>query len=142
MRFLLSVLSLLFAAPVFAAVDEDFIRVRATSDLSFGVGVQGDPAKTIPAGQSQNAHNASFLVEGPPSKSFSILLPQDLRLNSLAGAPDNRIALRHFTSFPEGSAVIGRDGQQKFFVGATLDPIPFNAPTGNYQGYFLVVVIY
>lgn len=133
----------LFSFSAFADSEEaDRLKVRVLSDLNFGQAVQGDPARTVPPGTTENGSNASFQVNGRPFHNYTILLPnrhvQLTRSNGEAG-----IALTRFSSFPDNAnGVLDSHGQQIFFVGATRGAIPAASPRGEYSGRFEVVILY
>ncbi len=151
-------LALVVALPVsnaFAASDsaqalqivESAIAITQQSDLNFGVASQGDAAKTVVPGTSENAENASFMVTGEVSKAYTITLPANGDVNMITdggGTPEKTIAVNGFQSFPAAGAngTLDANGQQELFVGATRDALLSNQQTGSYADTFTVTVLY
>ena len=154
-RTLLSLSVILLPSLTFAASDtaqalqvvETAIAIAQQSDLQFGTANQGDLGKTIAAGTSENAENASFTVSGEPNKQFTIQLPAAGDVNMITsggGDPTKIIAVNNFTSYPAAGAngVLSSLGQQELYVGATRDAILPNQQAGSYSDTFTVTVLY
>lgn len=126
---------------------ESAIAITQQSDLNFGTASQGDQAKIIAPGTSENAENASFLVTGEANKSYNIILPADGDVNMITdggGSAEKTIAVNGFQSFPTAGAngMLDMNGQQEIFVGATRDALLFNQQAGSYADTFTVTVLY
>ena len=125
-----------FASPT----DMSPLTAQWLSDLSFGVGIQGDPPLIVDPGNGENGANGSFLVKGHPHSSFQILLPSNpVSLLHPSGAA---LTLGSFRSNPASAAKLDALGSQRVFVGATRGAIPPSLPRGKYRGAFLVTLVY
>ena len=119
------------------------LTISAISGLEFGELVQGDPIKVIQPGTRENPYNASFLVSGKRYTTYSIILPTSSQL-SFSGGGDFHLIISNFQSYPpEGfNGLLNRRGKQRIYVGASIGPLSFSQPSGNYSGDFVIEVIY
>jgi len=115
------------------------ITITQVSNLNFGTALWGDPAKTIPPGNRENAENASFLVRGDARRTFIISLPSQIWLNHISRS--DRIEVNSFDSRPNNTK-IGKNGEVLILVGARRELIPSTISPGSYSGAFTVTVIY
>jgi hypothetical protein len=154
-RALISLSVILLPSLAFAASDtaqalqivETAISIAQTSDLQFGTANQGDAVKTIAAGTSEGAENASFTISGEPNKSYVITLPANGDVTMVTdggGVAAKEINVTDFTSYPAAGAngVIDATGQQKLYVGASRDAISLSQQSGSYADTFTVTVLY
>ncbi|MGZ3770433.1 MAG: DUF4402 domain-containing protein [Bdellovibrio sp.] len=118
------------------------LKVTALSDLSFPLGVPGDPAYVISAGTSDNGSNASFRVSGNANQAYSIVLPATATMDFKKGSKSDSILIYSFVSYPAINGVLNNLGQADFFVGATRDALRTNQTAGSYSGHFSVTVVY
>ncbi len=121
------------------------LDIAKVSDLDFGEAPQGDVAKTVAPGASENGENASFNVVGEPDRTFTISLPEEgtVKLETDGGGAANKeIAVSSFASFPATTGQLSASGSQMLFVGATRAALLDNQQTGSYSGSFTVEVIY
>lgn len=119
------------------------IKINSTSDLNFGTAAQGATSKTVPAGTSETAENASFAVSGDNSVSYTITLPSSISMRtSGANNPTRNITVSSFTSYPVGTGLLDGSGSQNLYVGATRAAILSNQVTGSYSGSFSITVVY
>ncbi len=121
------------------------LEIAKLSDLDFGEAPQGDVAKTIAPGASENGENASFNVVGEPDRAFTVRLPGDgtVKLETDGGGAANKeIAVSGFASFPATTGQLSASGSQMLFVGATRGQLLDNQQTGTYSGSFTVEVVY
>lgn len=121
------------------AVHAKSIRISRISDLEFGTGGAGDPAKTVPSGTAENATNASFEVQGDDNRAYSISLPATATIRR--GTVDS-ITLSSFTSYPSGNGLLNNRGEQLLFIGATRAALRVNQTAGAYSGTFTITVVY
>jgi spore coat protein U-like protein len=126
---------------------EAAIAITKQSDLDFGTASQGDVAKTVASGVSEDAENASFLVTGEANKAYTITLPSNGDVNMITdggGVPEKTIAVTDFESNPAigATGMLDASGQQELFVGATRDVILSNQQSGSYADTFTVTVLY
>jgi hypothetical protein len=117
------------------------LDVRRVSDMYFPDAYPGSPAFTIEPGNSESAHNASFLVSGEPGKRVSVILPSE-RIILQNGSNKAKIFVSDLHSNVGGSATLDNNGELKIFVGATREEIPTKIPSGDYSGSFYVTVMY
>ncbi|MFS4457720.1 DUF4402 domain-containing protein [Bdellovibrio sp. HCB2-146] len=115
------------------------IKISRLSDLDFGSGGAGDPAKIVPSGTSENATNASFLVEGDNNRAYSISLPATATIRR--GTVDS-ITLSSFTSYPNANGLLNNLGEQNLYIGATRAALRVNQTAGSYSGTFTITVVY
>lgn len=121
------------------------LAITKASDLDFGDGTQGDSAKTVAAGSSENSENASFDMVGEPSRSFTVTLPSDSTIEMVTGAgdtADKKIAVDSFTSSPSGTGSLDSGGEASLYVGATRAALGASQVAGSYSGTFDVTVVY
>ena len=139
-RLALLLLALAAASPTLAKqIDIDYV-----SGLDFGTSASGDPAVTVPAGSSETASNASFLVDGDKNRSYTIVLPTSATMITGSGVgASRRITLNAFTSFPaESSGLLNNVGEQMVYVGATRAALSTTQQSGAYTGTFTITVVY
>lgn len=115
------------------------ITITQVSNLNFGTALWGDRAKTIRAGNSDDAENASFLITGDARSRFNVVLPNQIWMNHVS-RPD-RILINNFESRPNNLRM-GRDGQLVLLIGATRSAIPTTISAGSYAGTFTITVVY
>jgi hypothetical protein len=120
------------------------IRITNTSALRFGTATSGDSSLTIAPGTSENASNGSFRVTGDVNRAYTIILPVSAEITSGTGQNKDTIALSNFTSFPANGAngLIGTNGRQSVFVGATRAALRINQRPGSYSGRYTMTVVY
>jgi hypothetical protein len=128
-------------------VVETALSIEKQSDLDFGTGVQGDPAKTVDADTSETAGNASFKVSGQPNKAYSITLPDNDSVVMTTGAGSSStqvIAVNNFASYPAQGAngQLSAAGEEMLYIGATRDALLPNQEAGSYSATFTVTVVY
>lgn len=118
------------------------ISIQNEASLDFGTVLAGSTL-TIPPGNNPSSDSARFEVTGEKRTAYTIILPTSgvVRHNTQT---QFEIALSGFQSNPpEGNnGLLAPNGKQKLWVGATLGPVPFSTPAGNYSGSFVVEVIY
>ncbi len=119
------------------------LNITKVSDLEFGEAPQGDVAKTVAAGTSENTENASFLISGEPGKSISVTVPLDGVVKMVTGSagPDEQISVNNFSANLTSTS-IGANGNTDLFVGATRDALSATQVAGSYEGDFTVTVVY
>lgn len=119
------------------------VSITSVSDLDFGVGVQGDPPKTVLPGTSETTENGSFLVTGDPNKAYSIALPNG-SINLSVTTGNAKLKVNNFTSFPSEGAhgVLDSSGKQTIYIGATRAAVPNTQKKGKYIGSYVVTVRY
>lgn len=123
------------------------IAIAKVSDLEFGSAAQGDAAKTVAPGSSENAENASFTVTGQASTAYTITLPADgvvKMITAGGGSANTEINVNSFVSNPAAGAngLLDGSGTQTLFVGATRAALGASQNTGSYTGSFSVTVVY
>jgi hypothetical protein len=122
------------------------ISILNQSDLVFGSASQGDGAKQVQPGTTENDTNGSFNVTGASNTAYTIALPADgvVTMTTGAGGADRTIAVNTFRSFPlEGAnGLLGPGGTQLLLVGATRAALPDTQVPGNYTGTYTVTVVY
>lgn len=143
------------AATATATVDANIIKsigMTTLNGLSFGDISAGPTSGTVimtPAGSrtatggttinsSTSGNPSTFDVVGEPNASFTITLPASVLLSNAAS---NTMTVDNFTSSPTPTGVLDNNGQQKLFVGATLN-VSANQPFGTYTGQMSVTVDY
>lgn len=117
------------------------IAINRISDLDFGSALPGDPNKRVPPGNTENAENASFLVDGIAGSTITITLPPGSVFITEPISGD-QLEVDRFRSRPNGTGRIRNNGERMIFVGARRRRIPNNASPGLYQGSFTVTVVY
>lgn len=122
------------------------ITITNVSDLDFGTAVQGDVAKTVAPGATENAENGSFTVSGQASTAYTITLPANgvVTMTTGGGGANETIAVTNFLSFPAAGAngMIGVGGTQLLLVGATRAALGASQVAGTYTGSYTVDVVY
>lgn len=118
------------------------IAIANVSDLAFGEGVQGDAAKVVAAGTSENADNGSFNVTGAPNRAYTITLPSSATLTTGGGGANETIAVTSFTSNPSATGTLNGSGADLLLVGATRAALPLTQAAGAYSGLYSVAVVY
>ncbi len=118
------------------------IRISSVSDLNFGTGVPGDPAKNIPPGTTENATNASFQIIGDANTSFTITLPITAAIDYKSGNNRDSIDISNFSSYPQNNGLLNGSGEQFIYIGATRAALKPSQLAGSYSGNFTVTVVY
>ncbi len=123
------------------------IAIAQVSDLDFGSGFAGDPAKTVAPGAVEDAENASFAVSGAANTAYTITLPADGAVTMITGAgatANEQIGVNSFLSNPAAGAngLLDGTGNQDLFVGATRDALLATQSAGSYAATFTVDVVY
>ena len=127
------------------------ISNNATRDLSFGeVAIPLSGIATVilspeeKTSISGNAHyngeqsSARFEVTGIANSSYNIVIPDTVQISKGSGS----LTLKNFThSYGKGSGTIKSNGEDVFYVGASLE-IPEDTVVGFYSGTFNVTVDY
>lgn len=137
--FIISYLAFFSSLPASAARS---LTLKWISDLDFGTVIQGDSSQTVAPGTSENSSNASFRVAGARNATYSIVLPSSPV--ALSDGSGHTVNVTGFQSNPSAgsSGVLGSNGTQMLFIGATLGTIPLTQPRGAYTGSFVVTVVY
>jgi len=126
---------------------ETSLGIVKQSDLDFGTAAQGDAAKTVAPGTSEDAENASFKISGQANKAYSITLPADdvvvMETNG-GGVPERQIPVNDFASYPAAGAngLLDASGEQTLYVGAARNAILATQESGSYADTFTVTVVY
>lgn len=122
------------------------LAITNVSALDFGSAAQGDVAKTVAPGSSENADNGSFNVTGQANTAYTISLPADgtVTLTTGGGGANETIAVSSFTSTPAAGAngLLNGSGAQVLFVGATRAALGAAQVAGNYTATYTVTVVY
>ncbi len=121
------------------------LAIANTTDLDFGSGAPGDAAKIVAPGTAETSENGSFAVTGQPNSAYTITLPSTaVTLTTGSGTATEQIAVDTFTSFPAAGAngLLGANGYQDLFVGATRAALLPNQAPGEYVGTYTVTVVY
>lgn len=116
------------------------IAISNVSDLDFGQASPGDAARAIPAGTAETESNGSFQVKGEAGASYTISLPTVVNLTNPKSS--GSVAVTDFASSPSRSGIIGAQGTQMLFVGATRAALPATLAAGDYSGSYSVTVVY
>jgi hypothetical protein len=116
------------------------ISISVLTGLNFGTVTQGDPPKIIPPSNINTGENASFRVTGDPNTTYNINLPESATMSNGASS----LTISNFTSNPSfsGGGLFDTSGIETIYVGGTLQAIPFNIKTGDYNGTFVIDVSY
>ena len=122
------------------------ISIAQVSDLEFGSAPQGDAAKTVAPGTSEDAENASFNVSGEASTAYTISVPADgsVVMQTGGGGANETIAVDSFISYPAAGAngLLDGTGGQLLLIGATRSALGATQVTGSYTTNFTVDVVY
>ncbi len=113
------------------------------SDLDFGTAAQGEAAKTVAPGSSENSENGSFAVTGQPNVAYTISLPSSaVTLTTGGGGANETISVDSFVSSPAATGLLDASGAQSLFVGATRAALTTSQVAGTYTGTYTVTVVY
>lgn len=120
------------------------LNIANVSALDFGTAVQGDAAKTVAPGASENAENGSFNVTGQPSTAYTITLPSNgsVQMTTGGGGANETIAVENFASFPANTGMLSAGGSQLLLVGAQRAALGASQVAGSYTGTYTVTVVY
>lgn len=120
------------------------LNIANVSSLDFGTAVQGDAAKTVAAGATENAENGSFNVTGQANTAYTITLPANgsVQMTTGGGGANETIAVNNFTSFPSNTGMLSAGGSQTLLVGATRAALGAAQVAGSYTGTYTVTVVY
>ena len=114
------------------------LSIHRESDLDFGLGLVGDPAKTV-----SPAEGARFEVRGEPEHTFEVLLPHRIALTRQGpGLGHKTLSVARFTSWPAWTGQLDKGGSRTLLVGAQRERIRPQQPAGDYLGSFTVTVAY
>lgn len=119
------------------------LSVTNISDLVFAEASPGAAAETVDADQTETAQNASFEIAGEPNRAVTVSLPQDGAVRMATnggGSADTEVAVNQFTS--NGLSQIDPSGTSTLFVGATRDALSSTQVAGDYEGNFIVDIVY
>ncbi len=119
------------------------VSVNTVSDLVFSEASAGAAAETVDADQTETAQNASFDIAGEPNRAVIVTLPQDgivKMATAGGGSADTEVAVNQFTS--NSISQIDPSGTSTLFVGATRDALSPTQTAGDYEGNFIVDVVY
>lgn len=119
------------------------LAISSISNLNFAEGVQGDAAKVVPSGSSENVSNGSFAISGEPFRTFSITLPSTALLTTGGGVgPERQIQVSNFTSTPSIIGALSSSGTATLFVGAMRNGLLGNQVRGSYIGTYPIAAVY
>jgi hypothetical protein len=119
------------------------VAVTKVSDLLFSEATAGAASETVAADNSETAQNASFTITGEPNRAISITLPTDglVKMMTANGTgTEAEVAVNAFTS--SAPTAIDGNGAVELFVGATRDALLATQVPGDYEGDFVVDVVY
>lgn len=120
------------------------IAITNVSNLDFGNGSAGDPAKTVVPGTVENAVNGSFNVTGAANTAYTITLPTTITMITGPGGANRTIVVNTFTSFPAAGAngLLSAGGAQLLLIGATRAALGAGQIVGAYAATYVVTVVY
>lgn len=119
------------------------ISITSVSDLIFSEAAAGSAAETVDAGAAETDQNASFAIIGEPNRAINITLPADgvvTMTTAGGGSPDTEVAVGTFSS--NAPTAIDASGTTELFVGATRAALTATQAAGEYEGNFIVDVVY
>jgi hypothetical protein len=120
------------------------LSIQPVTQMQFSISSPGSPALTI---EPQGEGSAEFLIVGEPNAAYQIQIPEEVNLISADSQPDtlktaDPIRVRSFKSLPAATGLLGQDGQQTLFIGATRESIPLQQKEGTYTGTYTVTILY
>lgn len=119
------------------------IAVTNVSDLIFTEAAAGAAGETVMPDNVETAQNASFTVTGEPNRAVNVTLPADGSVKMMLGAggsADTEIPVNQFTS--STLTQIDASGTSSLYVGATRADLTATQTSGDYEGNFIVDVVY
>lgn len=119
------------------------VAINTVSDLIFTEASPGAAAESVDADTVETAQNASFSITGEPNRALTITLPSDgtiKMINASGSGSDAEIAVNQFSS--NNPSALDASGEALLFVGATRDALSSTQIAGDYEGDFIVDVVY